>query len=120
MAVAQRNLEIAYFNTGYYDTRIPELRERLRARPEDRDARWELGRTLALLGQHDEAAERVPGAARATTRATSRRCSSWRWRKSNRATSSTRKRALERALDARSEQLAALRHARRGPSIIAG
>ena len=51
MQVAQRNLEIAYFNTGYYDTRIPELRERLRARPDDREARWELGRTLALLGQ---------------------------------------------------------------------
>ena len=31
MQVAQRNLEIAYFNTGYYDTRIPELKERLRA-----------------------------------------------------------------------------------------
>lgn len=56
MQVARRNLEIAYFNTGYYDTRIPELRERLRARPEDRDARWELGRTFALLGQHEEAA----------------------------------------------------------------
>ena len=46
MQVAQRNLEIAYFNTGYYDTRVAELRERLRARPDDRDARWELGRTL--------------------------------------------------------------------------
>ncbi|HEV8215330.1 MAG TPA: tetratricopeptide repeat protein, partial [Gemmatimonadaceae bacterium] len=45
MRVAQRNLEIAYFNTGYYDTRIPELRERLRQRPDDRDSRWELGRT---------------------------------------------------------------------------
>src|SRR3954470_19768555 len=56
MAVAQSNLEIAYFNTGYYDTRIPQLRDRLRMRPEDRDARWELGRTLALLGQHEEAA----------------------------------------------------------------
>src|SRR4029079_15621601 len=29
MQVAQRNLQIAYFNTGYYDTRIPELKERL-------------------------------------------------------------------------------------------
>ena len=57
MEVAQRNLEIAYFNTGYYDTRIPELKERLRLRPEDRDARWELGRTFALLGQQPEAAE---------------------------------------------------------------
>ena len=50
MQVAQRNLEIAYFNTGYYDTRVPELRERLRQRPDDRAARWELGRTFSLLG----------------------------------------------------------------------
>src|SRR6476619_7213258 len=42
MQVAQRNLEIAYFNTGYYDRRIAELRERLRAHPEDRESRWEL------------------------------------------------------------------------------
>jgi len=57
MEVAQRNLEVAYFNTGYYDTRIPELRERLRQRPEDRESRWELGRTFALLGQQESAAE---------------------------------------------------------------
>src|SRR5690349_1400829 len=57
MRVAQRNLEIAYFNTGYYDTRIPELKERLRVRPDDRDARWELGRTFSLLGQPADAAE---------------------------------------------------------------
>src|SRR5919199_4916236 len=50
MQVAQRNLEIAYFNTGYYDRRVGELRERLRQRAEDREARWELGRTYALLG----------------------------------------------------------------------
>src|SRR6185503_9234634 len=57
MEVAQRNLEVAYFNTGYYDTRIPELKDRLRLKPDDRDARWELGRTFSLLGQQDEAAE---------------------------------------------------------------
>src|SRR3954452_2006316 len=57
MEVAQRNLEVAYFNTGYYDTRIPELKERVRLKPEDRDARWELGRTFALLGKQTEAAE---------------------------------------------------------------
>src|SRR5262245_52232103 len=57
MEVAKRNLEVAYFNTGYYDTRIPELKERLRLRPEDRDARWELGRTFALLGQQADASE---------------------------------------------------------------
>ena len=61
MQVAQRNLEIAYFNTGYYDTRIPELKERVRLRPEDREARWELGRTFALLGQRDEAVEEFRG-----------------------------------------------------------
>ena len=53
MEVAQRNLEIAYFNTGYYDKRIGQLQDRLRARADDRDARWELGRTYALLGQQD-------------------------------------------------------------------
>src|SRR5450432_4216951 len=50
MQVAQRNLEIAYFQTGYYDRRVAELREQLRARPADREARWELGRACALLG----------------------------------------------------------------------
>src|SRR5215212_2930187 len=54
MQVAQRNLEIAYFNTGYYDKRVAELTERLRARP-DREARWELGRTHALLNQTADA-----------------------------------------------------------------
>src|SRR5919201_223306 len=49
MQVAQRNLEIAYFNTGYYDKRVAELHERLRTEPDDRDARWELGRSYALL-----------------------------------------------------------------------
>ncbi len=47
MQVAQRNLEIAYFNTGYYDRRVAELTEKLRQRPDDRDARWELGRAYA-------------------------------------------------------------------------
>src|SRR5437879_11851738 len=55
MQVAQRNLEIAYHNSGYYDRRVAELRERLRQAPDDRDARWELGRAYALLGQHAEA-----------------------------------------------------------------
>src|SRR5471032_1311778 len=41
MQVAQRNLEIAYFNTGYCDKRVGELNDRLRAHPEQRDARWE-------------------------------------------------------------------------------
>src|SRR5882757_7233558 len=55
MQVAQRNLEIAYFNTGYYDKRLGELTERLRVRPDEREALWELGRTQALLGQTSDA-----------------------------------------------------------------
>src|ERR671918_2053215 len=51
MQVAQRNLEIAYFNTGFYDRRVAELRDRLRVAAADREARWELGRAYALLGQ---------------------------------------------------------------------
>ena len=33
MQVAQRNLEVAYFSTGYYDRRVATLREQLRASP---------------------------------------------------------------------------------------
>ncbi len=54
MRVAQRNLEIAYFSTGYYDRRVATLRERLRDAPGDRDARWELGRAYSLLGRFTE------------------------------------------------------------------
>jgi len=57
MQVAQRNLEIAYFNTGYYDRRVAELKDRLRVQADDRHARWELGRTYALLGQVENAVE---------------------------------------------------------------
>ena len=38
MEVAQRNLEIAYFNTGYYERRVTELKERLRLDPSNRAA----------------------------------------------------------------------------------
>src|SRR5437763_10123831 len=55
MQVAQRNLEIAYHDTGYYDQRVAQLRERLRSAPDDRDARWELGRAYAILGAHEDA-----------------------------------------------------------------
>jgi tetratricopeptide (TPR) repeat protein len=55
MQVAQRNLEVAYFHTGYYDRRVTELRDRLRAHPDDRDARWELGRAYAAIGDGKEA-----------------------------------------------------------------
>ncbi len=41
MQVAQRNLEVAYFHTGYYDRRVAELRDRLRAHP---------GRSRSALG----------------------------------------------------------------------
>jgi tetratricopeptide (TPR) repeat protein len=55
MQVAQRNLEIAYLHSGAADQRIAQLREHLRTSPSDRDARWELGRTSALLQRHDDA-----------------------------------------------------------------
>jgi tetratricopeptide (TPR) repeat protein len=40
MQVAQANLDIAYRESGHYDRRITELRERVRLRPEDREGRW--------------------------------------------------------------------------------
>src|SRR6266516_2571494 len=55
MQVAQRNLEIAYHNTGYYDRRVAELQEKLRQAPDERDPRWELGRTYAILGVFEDA-----------------------------------------------------------------
>src|SRR5512135_3324291 len=55
MTVAQQNLEIVYSETGFYDRRIGELRERLRQKSDDRDARWELGRAFAAVGQADDA-----------------------------------------------------------------
>jgi Flp pilus assembly protein TadD len=55
MQVAQRNLEIAYLHSGAANARIAQLQEHLRLNPSDRDARWEVGRTFALLARHDEA-----------------------------------------------------------------
>src|SRR6185312_11175870 len=55
MQVAQTNLDIAYRESGHYDRRIMDLRERVRRQPEDRDTRWELGRSYAALGRHAEA-----------------------------------------------------------------
>ena len=40
MLVAQRNLEIAYKQTGFYDRRVAELQERLRLDPADRLVPW--------------------------------------------------------------------------------
>jgi tetratricopeptide (TPR) repeat protein len=53
MQVAQANLEIACRDSGHFDRRVAELQERLRRSPDDHDARWELGRTYAALGDHD-------------------------------------------------------------------
>src|SRR3954471_3518955 len=55
MQVAQANLEIAYRDSGHYERRIAALREKARRHPEDRNARWELGRSYATLGRHEEA-----------------------------------------------------------------
>ena len=55
MLVAQRNLEIAYLNSGAADHRIAHLREQLANNPTDRDIAWEIGRTSALLGRHEDA-----------------------------------------------------------------
>ena len=55
MQVAQRNLEMAYLSSGAADERIAQLREELRDAPADREHRWELARTLTLLGRHQEA-----------------------------------------------------------------
>jgi tetratricopeptide (TPR) repeat protein len=44
METARANLEIAFRASGHYDRRVAELQERLRRAPQDRDARWELGR----------------------------------------------------------------------------
>lgn len=55
MQVAQRNLEMAYLSSGAADDRIAQLREDLRNAPADREHRWELARTLTLLGRHQEA-----------------------------------------------------------------
>src|ERR671926_449143 len=44
MQVAQANLEIAYRDSGHYDRRLEELRARVARDPDQREARWELGR----------------------------------------------------------------------------
>jgi tetratricopeptide (TPR) repeat protein len=54
MTIAQRNLEIAYFTSGYYDRRVDDLTTRL-ASADDRGARWELARTYLVLGDGERA-----------------------------------------------------------------
>src|SRR5216110_133783 len=75
-AGAHNNLGVLYYNKGLHEEAVaafmraleldqkmqvaqrnPELRERLRQHPADREARWELGRTYALLGQQPQAVE---------------------------------------------------------------
>src|ERR1041385_5975555 len=56
MRVAQDNLETLQRESGYYDTRIGELRERLAREPGARAVRLELGRGYFALGPHDPAA----------------------------------------------------------------
>ena len=53
MQVAEDNLELAYRESGFYDGRVAELQERLRRTPDDREARWELGRAYASLSRHE-------------------------------------------------------------------
>ena len=50
MQVAQRNLELAYFNSGLLRPARSRAARALPAAPDDRDARWELGRAFALPG----------------------------------------------------------------------
>src|ERR1041385_7117147 len=56
MRVAQDNLETLQRESGYYDTRIGDLRERLAREPGARAVRLELGRGYFALGQHEQAA----------------------------------------------------------------
>ena len=78
MQVAQRNLEVAYFNTGYYDRRIAELQERLRVpRGRPRGALGTGARLRAARPVGRGGDRRVHGAAPASSRTTSARsCSS--------------------------------------------
>src|SRR5439155_26516482 len=55
MWVARRNREMPNHNTGYSTRRVNELQERLRQAPDEREPRWELGSTYAILGAYEEA-----------------------------------------------------------------
>src|SRR3989441_898135 len=55
MENAQRGREIANQDAAYNDRGVAQRRGRLRQAPDERDARWELGRAYAILGQHEEA-----------------------------------------------------------------
>jgi tetratricopeptide (TPR) repeat protein len=50
MSVAERNLQIVYFGTNFFDTTLHALQVRLSEDPEDRDARLRLARTLLFGG----------------------------------------------------------------------
>src|SRR5207302_1785345 len=58
MQVAQRNLEIAYHNSGYYDRRVAELRELEKAvelNPDNAHAHYLMAFVLGDMGRHQEA-----------------------------------------------------------------
>jgi len=61
MDVAQRNFEVASLQSGRAEARAAQLREHLQRHPRDVEARWELGRTCALLGDHTEALAQFDG-----------------------------------------------------------
>lgn len=50
MSVAERNLQIVYFATNFFDTTLHSLQVRLSEDPDDRDARVRLARTLLFGG----------------------------------------------------------------------
>ena len=99
MEVAQRNLEIAYFNTGYYDTRVAGAEGA--AAPAPRRSRRALGAWAHVRAARPAARSGRASSARccSTARATSARCSSSRSPRSSPATSSARRQYLERALE---------------------
>jgi tetratricopeptide (TPR) repeat protein len=54
-AVIQANLERATQASGFADRHVAELRDALRGRPDDPEARWELAAAYRAVGQHDSA-----------------------------------------------------------------
>ena len=107
MQVAQRNLEIAYFNTGYYDTTNPELKERC-ARV--RRIATRAGSSAARSRCSASRRRRPPSSARccSTHPATSARCCSSRWPRSTNGDIEQRAgmpRARARARSARARSL---------------
>ena len=114
MQVAQDNLEIAYHDTGYYDGRVAELRSGCAATPDDREARWELGRAYAALGQCDEAVDGVRADCSPARPTTCPRCCSSGWPSRAGAASRRPTAAFERAAELDPQQLGRAVLLRRG------